>query len=449
MLSSKTTWRLFPLIWMLVAIAWLISFPLHPKDKIDWENVTIESSILATVIVIFFALRALPKLTFGWGIFAISWITDLLDEFTSEPNFFDTTLDGILKSLGLILFFFGLLSAYRDLKEQEEIAKKKFKWFSNLVEISPFPMVVYDEKGFVYVNKAAEETAGYSRNELLGGVFWELFDDKEREKAREMIAKRIRGEKIEPYTLKIKRKDGSYRIVMVHGTSAVVDGKRYGVVSLADVTELEEKRKREEELSRMISLINRILRHDTLNALTSAIAFMELYKEEKSEEYCEKAKQSIDRAVAIVENLRKFESAVRAGELKIVEVREIAESVSKNFPIPLEIDGKCEAIADEGLATVFENIIQNAVQHSGTEKVTIKINRIRDFCEIRISDYGKGIPDEIKGRIFDEGFSYGEKASTGLGLYIVKKILERYGGEIRVEDNVPKGTTFVIRLRTP
>ncbi|MEM2716548.1 MAG: ATP-binding protein, partial [Archaeoglobaceae archaeon] len=69
------------------------------------------------------------------------------------------------------------------------------------------------------------------------------------------------------------------------------------------------------------------------------------------------------------------------------------------------------------------------------------------YAEIRIADFGKGIPDEVKPRIFEEGFTYGEKASTGLGLYIVKRLVERYSGEIKVEDNKPKGTVFVIRLR--
>ncbi|MEM0202472.1 MAG: PAS domain-containing sensor histidine kinase [Archaeoglobaceae archaeon] len=447
MLTAKTLQMTFPLIWALVAIAWLLSFPLHPEDKLDYEDVAIEGLILVSLIVVFFVLKALPKVMLGWGVFVIPWITDLLDEFTSEPEFFDTTLEGILKSLGLILILLGLLKAYRKLEEQKEIAEKKFKWFSTLVEIAPFPMIVYDERGFVYVNKAVEENTGYSRSELLGGVFWELFEGKELEKMREVITKRLREEKVEPYTLKIKRKDGTYRTLISYGTHLSIEGKRYGLAAFADVTELEEKRKIAEDLSKMISLINKTLRHDVLNALTSAVGFMELYKEEKSEEYCEKVRRSVDRAIAIVKNLKKFESAVRSGELRVVNVREIAESVSKNFAIPIEIEGECDAVADEGLATVFENIIQNAVQHSGTEKITIKINRIGEFCEIRISDYGKGIPDEIKEKIFEEGFSYGEKASTGLGLYVVKKIVERYEGKIWVENTVPKGATFVVRLR--
>jgi signal transduction histidine kinase len=68
-----------------------------------------------------------------------------------------------------------------------------------------------------------------------------------------------------------------------------------------------------------------------------------------------------------------------------------------------------------------------------------------DYCELRISDNGSGIPDKIKGRVFDEGFKYGKSGHTGLGLYITKRIVERYG-DISVEDNHPSGTTFIIRF---
>ncbi len=55
-----------------------------------------------------------------------------------------------------------------------------------------------------------------------------------------------------------------------------------------------------------------------------------------------------------------------------------------------------------------------------------------------------GISDEVKDRIFERGFS---TSGTGLGLFITKLILNRYDGEIRVEDNEPRGVRFVIKIR--
>ena len=75
------------------------------------------------------------------------------------------------------------------------------------------------------------------------------------------------------------------------------------------------------------------------------------------------------------------------------------------------------------------------------------MKNVGDFCEIRVADYGKGIPEKIKDKVFEEGFSHGESASTGQGLYIVKKLVDRYGGEVEIEDNKPKGAIFVLKLR--
>ncbi len=196
----------------------------------------------------------------------------------------------------------------------------------------------------------------------------------------------------------------------------------------------------------MLELINKTLRHDVLNALTSAIALLEMGIEDFDKNYLEKALTSVNRAVSIVRNMRAFEDAVKSGELRCINVEEVISDVVKAFE-RVSVKGKGKALADEGLRSVVENIVNNAFIHSGTDRVEITISEDKEWCEIRIADFGIGIPDEIKDMIFEEGFKHGPTAQTGLGLYAVKKLIERYGGEIWVEDNKPKGSVFVIRLR--
>jgi len=111
------------------------------------------------------------------------------------------------------------------------------------------------------------------------------------------------------------------------------------------------------------------------------------------------------------------------------------------------VTGKGKAYADNAIYSVFENIIGNAVRHSETDKLDIDISSEEDHCVIKFVDYGIGIPDEIKNRIFNEGFHYGKTRHTGIGLYIVQKTIDEYDGEVFVEDNEPQGTVFVIRLK--
>lgn len=435
-------------LWAIFVIIWAFVYFLSPRGGFDVEDIFIEGILFILSITLLYFIRNLKPLIFGWIIFSLGLGIDLLDEFFVDPEFIGTFVEGILKASGLILLFIGGVRLYYEIQQKRAVAEENLEWFKKLVEITPVPCAVYNDKGFVYVNKATEEATGYSREELLSGVLWELFDENEREKVRDIMNKRLSGEPVEPYLLRLRRKDGSYRILKAFGTSDMWKGKSFGLVALADVTQLEEERKRNEELSRMISLINRILRHDTLNALTTAYSYIELYKEEGREDYCLNVKNSIERAINIVKNLKNFEEVVKKGEVKIVNVRSVAEEVAKGFSIPISVEGDCEVVADDGLRVVFENIFQNAVQHAETDRVEVKIKRLAGYAEIRIADFGKGIPDEIKDKIFEEGFTYGEKASTGLGLYIVKKLIERYAGEIRVEDNKPKGVVFVIKLRT-
>jgi signal transduction histidine kinase len=72
------------------------------------------------------------------------------------------------------------------------------------------------------------------------------------------------------------------------------------------------------------------------------------------------------------------------------------------------------------------------------------IETIGPFTEQWAEDNGKGVPEEIRDRKSRQGYSFGETKGTRLGLYLVQKTMERYGGKIRVENTVPRGATFVL-----
>lgn len=90
----------------------------------------------------------------------------------------------------------------------------------------------------------------------------------------------------------------------------------------------------------------------------------------------------------------------------------------------------------------------NAIIHGKAKQIDIILQDNGNECIVKIADNGKGIPDEIKDKIFEERFSYGESKGSGLGLYIVKKLIEKYGWEIEVKDNFPKGAVFIIKITT-
>ncbi|ETA68757.1 signal transduction histidine kinase [Methanolobus tindarius DSM 2278] len=209
--------------------------------------------------------------------------------------------------------------------------------------------------------------------------------------------------------------------------------------------DLIKKKKAQEDLLEALGLVNQILRHDILNDLNIISLSIENLKGRMSEKELDFSDKAVNHSIKLIREMKDFESLMYIRELVTVDLRILVTEVSQEFPVKVNIHGYCSVKADSGLHSVIGNIIQNAVVHGKAEIINVSMESKEDYCELRISDNGSGIPDKIKGRVFDEGFKYGKSGHTGLGLYITKRIVERYG-DISVEDNHPSGTTFIIRF---
>lgn len=102
----------------------------------------------------------------------------------------------------------------------------------------------------------------------------------------------------------------------------------------------------------------------------------------------------------------------------------------------------------EQLKRVFINLITNAINAiSGTGTITIEtqLNTVLQIARVSVKDTGRGIPQEIKAKMFEPYFST-KKTGTGLGLAIVSQIIADHHGYVRVEDNRPRGTNMIIEF---
>jgi two-component system nitrogen regulation sensor histidine kinase NtrY len=116
------------------------------------------------------------------------------------------------------------------------------------------------------------------------------------------------------------------------------------------------------------------------------------------------------------------------------------EFIPQDLPI-LSIDR-------DQMKRVMINLIKNglaAVGGEGEIKIQTSYDPTLQMVLLEVSDNGCGIPDEDKGRLFEPYFST-KKTGTGLGLTIVNAIIADHNGYIRVRDNKPTGTTFLIEL---
>lgn len=106
----------------------------------------------------------------------------------------------------------------------------------------------------------------------------------------------------------------------------------------------------------------------------------------------------------------------------------------------------------ESLASVFLNLIENGIKYNKNEK-SIDINaKIKgEILEVSVKDDGIGIPEEEKNKVFQQFYRIGNEETrqtkgTGLGLYIVSKIIKAHNGRIKIENNLGGGTIFTVSL---
>lgn len=216
--------------------------------------------------------------------------------------------------------------------------------------------------------------------------------------------------------------------------------------------EIEEKERAEKELAQLyevLRLITKILRHDLSNHLNVVRLGIEVFEVNKNEKHLKSALEATQKSVQLIERMRELERFITSGgNLKPYRAKEIITSVIRDHPVRVDISGDSNILADEAFPSVIENLLRNATLHGKADRIKITIEPEGKFCKIRFADFGTGIPDEMKEKVFKEGIGYGQTKGMGLGLYIVKKTIERYGGQISIEDNKPQGAVFVLRLKS-
>jgi len=398
-----------------------------------------------------------------------------LTEIQNQPRWYNTTIEPLRDDNGTVIAAIVIARDVDDIKRAEE----QIQMLSSAVESSINGIAIGDAEGnLTYANPALLEMWRYDdEKEVLGrnaNQFWQ-----DREQGRNILEMLIKnGSWIGEMTA--KRKDGSIFDVQVCATLVTdVNGKPISMMgSFIDISEIKRK---EEELSRYRGQMARAEQLASLGTLSATIAHQltqpltvirlsidnaldELHVSSASDTVIRRLKESViqvSNITSIIENFRNFarkSSGRSAAEvnLKVVAVRiarllnESARSASiilrirnmDNLPSPW--------MNEADLEQLFFALIENAIQAAGGRKTRQLVisGAVKDkYIELRISDDCGGIPPENIEKIFEPFFTTKPRGQgTGLGLCIVKDVVSRNGGRIRVESELGKGTTFTINL---
>ena len=206
-----------------------------------------------------------------------------------------------------------------------------------------------------------------------------------------------------------------------------------------------------------------LVSHDLKSSLRNLSALLAWVKEDCIEKIGEESVNNLNLMEAKIEKMDQFlediinYSEIGATSLKITtidlnkELTKITESIHIPLNISIIVKGDLPVLKGDArrLRQVFQNLISNAVNFNDKEKglVEVGVEEAEDFYTFSVKDNGQGIPKEYHEKIFKIFTTLGyQEKSTGMGLSVVKRVLDLYGGEIWLESEVLKGTTFYFTI---
>jgi PAS domain S-box-containing protein len=363
------------------------------------------------------------------------------------------------------------------------------------LEAAPDAMVIVDDAGTIsYVNSEAERLFGYARGELLGKAIEALVPAAAR--ARHVAHRE--GYTKSPHTrpmglamnIVAQRKDGSAFPADVKLSPLTTPSGLFVTAAVRDITErikteqqlrgyaeslerlraqLERKNVELEQRNRELEQFAYVSSHDLQEPLRKIVAFGDRLRstsgaalDERGRDYLSRIQGAATRMQQLINDLLSFSRlTTKARPFEPVDLAKLVAGVASDLEVALERSGGRLAVGELGvidgdasqLRQLIQNLIGNALKfhRKGVPpEVRVSGREVGEMYELRVEDNGIGIEPRFTERIFtvfERLHPRTEYEGTGIGLAVCKKIAERHGGEIRVESEPGRGSTFCVLLR--
>ncbi|CAM1342347.1 PAS domain S-box protein [Tenacibaculum amylolyticum] len=371
----------------------------------------------------------------------------------------------------------GHLWTYRDVtlsrnyRKSLEAHKKRY---SNIIANLKLGLVELDSHNKVLsANKSFMKMTGYDEDEITGKDIRILF---RKEKIKDLIQKRNierKQGKSGSYEFKFINHTNEEKVILVSAAPNFdIGGEIIGSIGIIlDITDIKKLESQKEKLLKTLERRNteleeyaHIVSHDLKSPLRSISALTSWLKEDHGEALGGDGIRNVDLIQEVVEKMERLINDIlnyssinnNTASNEEVNTLEVVKEIKKILYVPkhikINISNKLPVIkADKiRIQQLFQNLMGNAVNYIDKEKGIINIDcKEKKHSRIfSIQDNGVGIPKEYHKKIFEVFESLGDhKDSTGIGLSIVKKIVDVYDGKIWLESEEGKGTTFFIEFK--
>ncbi len=338
----------------------------------------------------------------------------------------------------------------------------------------------------VFYTSSVERITGYSQAEFLtdSRLILKIVHPDDFEEAKKQLKKLLKSriQNSAEFELRIINKQGSIvwirnKINLVRSAEGVII-KVYGLISDITLRKMaqDELKKSTDNLIKLNETKDRfisIISHDLRTPFSSILGFTDLLlndeglNEEEKRQYIEFIRESSQSMLLLVNSLLDW-TRIQTGRIKFEPEKSnanktiensintlIGTAIQKIITVSSEVEDDLFIFADKGLLLqVFNNLISNAIKFTRSGgRITISgkpADQMR-FYEFRVKDTGTGIKKENLNKLFNVDTKFSSEGTagergTGLGLSLVKEIVEKHGGEIHVESEYGVGTEFVFTI---
>ncbi|MFN8397919.1 MAG: ATP-binding protein [Bacteroidia bacterium] len=318
---------------------------------------------------------------------------------------------------------------------------------------------------FKYINKAWETCLGYDRETLLSRPYLEFVHPDDKQDTRVEQQRLASGALVLDFVNRYRAKDGSWKWLSWKAAPQP-SGEIYAVAR--DITTQKEDERATKLLMRKLELSNQeldrfayVVSHDLKTPLRGIANLAEWIAEDLGDNLPEHVKEHIDMMQErvelmqqLIDDMLRYARTGRSGhELGPVDVSQIIDEIQGMIDLPEGF----ELRKQEGLPTImgvrlevlqmFQNLIVNAIKYRTSDEGWVSVRAESDgpFWRFIVCDNGIGIDPKFHDRVFEIFQRLGDSADiegNGIGLAVVKKIVEAIGGNIQVESDGKSGTCF-------
>ena len=366
-----------------------------------------------------------------------------------------------------------------ELYKAEKALYEKDEQYKRLVSSLPEIVLVHKEGKILFANQATTSILGYTPEEMLNTSVFDYAKEEYKSLIWENIQKRMNGEELGDYEIKMRTKKGEVLDVIVRAHKIIYMGAPAHLVVLFDITERKktEEKLRQSQKMEAIGMLAGGIAHDFNNILMAIMGFGKILSDKLSFDdplkvYVGHILSASEKAAQLTQSLLAF-SRKQPINLKPINLNKIIKDIEKLLLrlLPEDIELKIELDENEmilmadtvQIEQVLINMAANAkdaMPNGGTLTIKTEIIIIDsefykrhgfgnegEYAMMLISDTGIGMDEKTKDRVFEPFFTTKDVGQgTGLGLSTAYGIIKQHNGYITVNSVQGSGTTFKIYL---